>query len=191
MKKLLIVVLCVWLGLPACARKFQKIPFLSVDAKVQRQVAQSAQQLTWQGQLLRLRRSFLRLGRPQITLPPVYTRSYEVEGPQKQIYFSRLFQVQQSVSRNPALAGFTFVAPVPEDLARLSDANYETLHAFLKNRPLTRVKTKPVRPFTLSVQIVGTRSALELWMEVPSQKIILMSDNMYSTAQAKYGLHVF
>ena len=191
MKKTFVVVLCVWLGLPAYARKFQKIPFLPIDTKLQQQVSQAVEKHTWQNQLAHLRQNFARLGRPRMALPPVYTCSYEVEGPQKQIYFSRLFQVQQSVNQNPALAGFTFVAPVPEDLARLSAANYETLHAFLKNRPLTRVKAKPVRPFTLSVQIVGARSALELWVEVPGRKIILMSDNMYSTAQAKYGLHLF
>lgn len=152
-----------------------------------------AQAPTWQAQLRLIQTQFKRVPFKAETQQPLPSTlmtvlSYRDE----QTYLRRTLQVQKSMQANPALKGYTFAAPVPADLVRLSQANYAALHAFLKNlRGAAVIKTQRVRPFTLAVQIKGTpHGRLELWLDEPTKKVYLMSDNFYLTSAEKYGLHL-
>jgi hypothetical protein len=49
---------------------------------------------------------------------------------------------------------------------------------------------KRVHPYTLALQIKGVpQGNIELWIDVPTHNVYLMSDNLYTTADGKYGLH--
>ncbi len=192
MKKVFSSLLLLTLGVSAGLAqhtRYAKIPLL--DDTVERTVAQATVQ-PWQTQLKRLQTQFTRLASRkdwQLQVPVYAYTSLSYQD--KQTYLQRMLQVQQQVKRQDALSGFTFVAPVPADLAHLSPAIYETLLYFLQAKHTVRVNTYYARPFTLAAQLHGAEnSALEVWLDVPGKKIYLMTDNFYSTAQAKYALHL-
>ena len=117
---------------------------------------------------------------------------------EEQLYLRRILQIQKEVTANPELKAFSFVAPKAADLAKLSQERMDALVTFLKapvtqeNTPSNVTHTKRVRPFTLAVQVgKGNTTLLEIWIDVPTKKIYLMSDNFYPTAAAKYQLHLF
>ena len=185
--------LCLSVGLvPAWAQfsgRHSKLPLL--EEEVHRAVA-AREVPTWQEQLSRLQIRFKQAPgtyRAQ-PVPPPLAQPEELTYQQAPTYRCRLLRVQASVDHNAALKGFTFVAPVPADLARLTADNYAALHAFLKDLKIVQVRrTECDRPFTLALRITGqNRSALEVWVDVPSKKMYLMSDNFYTTAAGKYGL---
>ena len=155
--------------------------------------AQASALLPWQKELKQIEDQWRRLGSNASAYDPlpvmVHTPLSHKEEP---VYLRRFMQVQQSISANKVLAGYKFIAPVPVDLARFSLDNYAALHAFLKDLKLAEVtRMKRIRPFTLSVQIKGVpQGELELWVDVPGKKVYLMSNNLYTTAEGKYGLHL-
>lgn len=115
---------------------------------------------------------------------------------EEQLYLSRVLQLQKAVSTNPELKSFSFMAPKATDLAKLSQERLGILESFLKapikesSSRVTRIKR--TRPFTLAIQLgKGQTTLLEIWIDVPTKKIYLMSDNFYSTAESKYSLHLF
>lgn len=109
---------------------------------------------------------------------------------QEEIYNQRMAQLQKSINANKHLKGLSLVAPAPNDLAELSLDNYGALHAFLRGLPFAKVlHTERVRPFTLAVQIKGEgQGAVEVWIDVPTHNVYLMSDNLNTTAAGKYGM---
>ncbi len=115
----------------------------------------------------------------------------------EEIYLRRVLQIQKEVTANPELKAFSFVAPKAADLAKLTAERLTLLENFLKapieqGTPSDVVHTKRVRPFTLAVQLGKNKiPSLEIWIDVPTKKIYLMSDNFYSTAESKYSLHLF
>ena len=164
-----------------------------MDEELSRQVTRAQATPAWQEQLARLQAQFKKVTwkhERKIPLPTVAASLLSYR--QEQTYLRRIFQVQKSINANKALAGYTFVAPEPMDLANLSLDNYALLHAFLKNLDVAHVvHTECVYPFTLAVQIKGpARGRLELWLDAPTKKVYLMSDNFYTTAAGKYGLHL-
>lgn len=170
----------------------KKLPLLEDELHRQVTRAQAATP-AWQAQLAAMQKQFTYVktrtdvsGHLPAKTPSVL--SYR----QEQTYLRRISQVQKSVNANKALAGYTFVAPVPTDLVNLSLDNYALLHAFLKGFDVAQVvRTERVHPFTLAVQMKGpARGSLELWLDVPTKKVYLMSDNLYTTAAGKYGLHL-
>ena len=107
-------------------------------------------------------------------------------------YRDRLITLQKDISKNPALRQYRFMAPIAQDLARLHDKKIATLRAFFQNDPNAPiVQTQRIRPFTLSVQLGQGLSAVEIWIDTPTKKVYLMSDNFYSTAKTKYNLHLY
>lgn len=169
-----------------------KLPLM--ENELERQVArQTTPDLAWKQQLKNLQalqaKVHLHPDR-QGDLPAFFQTplSYQEE----QLYLKRLLQVQKSVNAHASLQGFTFVAPVAADLAHLTADNYAALHAFLKDLKIVQVRrTECARPFTLALRITGqNHSALEVWVDVPSKKMYLMSDNFYTTATGKYSLHL-
>ena len=184
-------VLLVSVGLSHAQTYRSKLPLL--ENEVHRAVAAQTKTPVWHEQLARLQEQFKRANvkyETQIRLPA--TTHSVLSYDQEQTYLRRLFQVQKSVRQNSALRGYAFVAPVAADLANLSLDNYAALHAFLKNLQTAKVqRTERAHPFTLAVQIKGIpQGCLELWIDVPTKKVYLMSDNLYTTAQGKYGLHL-
>ena len=154
-------------------------------------VAEKQTVTTWQEQLAKIKKAYEQYpDNAQTGLPvvsnDVLTRKNE------RIYRQRIVQLQKSINNNKHLKGFSLVTPVPTDLATLSLNNYAALHAFLKGLHIAKViHTQRVRPFTLAVRIQGEQQgAVELWIDVPTHNVYLMSDNFYSTAEGKYGLHL-
>ena len=170
-----------------------KIPLIEDHLERTVAAAQAAALLPWQKELKLIQNQWVKLGSKAAAYDPlpvmIHTPLSHKEEP---VYLRRFVQVQQSITTNKVLAGYKFIAPVPVDLARFSLDNYAALHAFLKDLKLAEVtRTKRIRPFTLSVQIKGVpKGALELWIDVPSKKVYLMSNNLYTTAEGKYGLHL-
>ena len=194
MKKLwlLSIVLLTGVSLFANPGNRNKIPLLE-DTVTRKAAQQTTAELPWHNQLKQVQAQWNKLGRQTPMYDPlpvmVHTPLSHQDEP---AYLRRFVQVQQSIAVNKLLAGYKFVAPVPTDLATLSLDNYAALHAFLKDLKTAQVtQLKRVRPFTLSVQIKGVpQGALELWIDVPSKKVYLMSNNVYTTADGKYGLHL-
>lgn len=191
-KKLFIVLVLLLLSGPVWARRFEKLGLLDVDRAVAKQVTQQ-QMPAWQQKLKQIQTVFVRIHpRPDVqsTFPFRFLSGLNYQ--EETNYLKRLWQVQKQVNQNPVLAGFTFVAPVPADLANFSADNYALLLSFLKNNPLAKVtRSEPVYPFTLALNLHGqSYSALELWIDVPTKKIYLMSDNFYTTAASKYALQL-
>lgn len=193
MKKLLIsVMLFLSFTLPAGAQRayrFAKLPLL--DDSVTRAVVKAT--APWQEQLAAMQKQFEYVKtRADLSnhLPPV--TSGVLSYLQEQTYLSRLFLLQKSMRQNGTFHGYTFVAPSAQDLAQLSYDNYAALSAFLAQTPNARVtRSEYIRPFTLAVQIHGIpQGTVEVWIDVPTKKVYLMSNNFYTTAAGKYGLHL-
>lgn len=132
-------------------------------------------------------------------IPDDFPVSYEssLNYKEEQLYLRRMLQLQKAVSNNPELKNFSFLAPKAADLAKLSDERFALLENFfnasLEDQATSNVThLQRVRPFTLAVQLgKGQTTLLEIWIDVPTKKIYLMSDNFYSTAATKYELHLF
>ena len=176
--------------LPVQGKK-HKLPLL--EDEVTRSISAQQNAQAWQQPLFVMQQQFKRVKTRKnyaLNLPrkSLVVLSYL----QEQTYLRRMFQVQKSIRQNTLLNRYTFVAPMPEDLVNLSLDNYALLHAFLKNLKAAQiVRAERVRPFTLSVQMKGMKQGrLELWIDEPTKKIYLMSNNLYSTAAGRYGLHL-
>ncbi len=183
---LLLPVVAVWAG--GVAGRFSKLPLL--DECVERTVTKQAAP-TWQAQLQQIQKLYKQYpngAKTGLPLIPNQILSYHDE----RVYLERITQLRGSIRGNNALKGFAFVAPIATDLANLSLDNYATLHAFLKGLRFARViQTKRVHPYTLALQIKGEgQGRVEVWIDVPTRNVYLMSDNFYTTAAGKYGLHL-
>lgn len=160
-----------------------------IETRVERAVAEQQAASSWKKELKAIQKLYEQNpSRTQSGLPvvpnTVLRRQYEAA------YNQRIEQLQQSINGNKTLQGFALVTPIPEDLATLSLENYAALHAFLKGLRWAQVThTQRVRPFTLSLQIQSQEGGnLELWIDVPTRNVYLMSDNINTTAQEKYGM---
>ena len=148
------------------------------------------QQQTWQDQLARMQIRFRQLPRPITDREPLSPRFCTVLSPHaQQTYFKRLQHVQKQMQYHPALHRYTFEAANPADLANLSVDHYYALVAFASNQTTVRVtRTEWVRPFTLALHLEGLSHArLELWIDEPTKKIYLMSNNFYTSVSGKYA----
>lgn len=171
--------------------KHRRIPLIEVDRAVT--TAQNkANNLTWKNSLQTIRDQFRHLRHSYVADPlPLSTYSTSLSFQDERTYMTRLLQVQKWISKNDMLTGFTFAAPVPYDLAHLNEERLEALHLFLLDKPSARPNgTERIRPFTLAVRLGTSNSALEIWIDEPTKKIYLMSDNFYSSSATKYGLHL-
>ena len=195
MKKLLISILFVFPAVWVCAEQLcdhlHKLPLL--EQEIKRAVhRQASRKVPWQVQLQNLQSVYAKAHRPEYTsyLPVMFPSSLSYR--EEQLYLKRLLHIQYGVNENRALKGFTFVTPVQADLVHFSTDNYGALEGFLKNLPTVRVTRAPcARPFTLALRINGAGGgALEVWIDLPTKKIYLMSDNLYTTASGKYGLYL-
>ena len=168
--------------------RYEKLPLLEVDRAVDRQVRTDA----WKRILKRVQTQFQQLHRSYTPDPLPQDFIHVMSYREQQSYIKRLGSLQSLVNRNVFLHGFTFVAPVPTDLAHLRKDNLEVLQTFLQEgQGISISSVEQVRPFTLAVRIRRGSAGVEIWMDVPSKKIYLMSDNFYSTAAGKYGLHLY
>ena len=162
-----------------------------LEPYVERAVAaQSTKPIKWQQQLKNTQQAFyhVRYSYRENVLPPT-VQSY-LGYQEERTYLQRLLQIQAWVNHNPVLKDYTFAAPVPADLARLIPEKIEALRDFLQNSQMAIVaKTDRIRPFTLALSLGQHTSALEIWIDVPSKKVYLMSDNFY-TSIGKYGIHL-
>lgn len=172
--------------------KRHKIPLIDVDYAVT--AAQNKAQIpAWKKSLQLIREQYSHVRRSYHTLDgfPFSTQATSLSLQDERTYMTRLLQVQKWVNQNNTLRGFTFTAPVPYDLAHLNEERLEALRFFLSDQVSVKPgNTERVRPFTLAVRLGASNSALEIWIDEPTQKIFLMSDNFYSTAAAKYSLHL-
>ncbi len=193
MKRIIVITLLLTPALLASAAtpstSHKKLSLLEVG--VTRAVAKQQATPAWKAQLKQMQQLFRQYpGSAYSGLPVVHN---EVLGPhQEELYLKRLMQLKQSIKGNQSLRGFNFVAPVPTDLAALSLDNYAALHAFLRDLPKAYQvsRMKRVHPLTLALQIKGIpQGNIELWIDVPTRNVYLMSDNFYTTADGKYGLH--
>ncbi len=193
MKKIIVTTLLLNLGLLANATmpydRTKPLPLL--EDYVTRAVVQQQTEPAWKTQLKQMQQLYKQYrGNAYSGLPVIHN---EVLGPhQEEVYLQRMTQLKQSIKGNKALKGFSFVAPVPTDLAALSLDNYAALHAFLKD--ITKAyqvsHIKRVHPMTLALQLKGVpQGAIEIWIDIPTHNVYLMSDNFYTTADGKYGLH--
>lgn len=193
MKKIIVITVFLTTALLASAEtstaKRQKLPLLEVS--VTRSVAKKQATFTWKTQLRQMQRMFKQFpGSSYSGLPVVRNEVLGIH--QEEIYLKRMTQLKQSIKGNKALQGFNFVAPVPTDLAALSLDNYAALHAFLRDlsKAYQVSHMKRVHPLTLALQIKGIpQGNIEVWIDVPTHNVYLMSDNLYTTADGKYGLH--
>lgn len=192
MKKILITLLLLAALTPLYASghdRHKKLPLM--DEELERTVTRQAAAPSWQEQLKQMQQLYNKSPKNVPSGAPLVCN--EILGPHTQaVYLRRLQQLRGSIRGNKHLQGFSFVAPVPSDLAVLSLDNYELLHAFLKGLRFAKVTSvERVRPFTLALRMSGQeRGALEVWIDLPTKKVYLMSDNFYSTAAGKYGLHL-
>ena len=187
MKKLLTICLLL-LTAPLMAQSLNNL-----ESILTRDLIKQTKQLAWHREFKHLQKQFTQLGDRASHYDPLPVMLYSpLSHRETTHYLRRMMQLQKSVDSNPVLKGFTFVAPVPPDLAQFSDGNYAALLAFLKDLQVVKiVHMERVRPFTLAVQIHGQdQSALEVWLDVPTRKVYLMSDNFYTTAAGKYDLHL-
>lgn len=195
MKKLLVSMLLLssaavlWAG--SQSHRYAKIPLL--DDEVARCVERAQVQTVpaWQAQLQQIQKMYKQYpngAKTGLPLIPNQILTYQEE----RAYMRRIGQLRASIRGNKALKGFAFVAPISTDLANLSPDNYAALHAFLKGLHFARVtQTKRVHPYTLSLQIKGEpKGNVEVWIDVPTHNVYLMSDNFYTTSDGKYGLHL-
>ena len=191
-KVLFVVMLTVLPASVFAQSRFYKIPLLEVDHAVT--AAQNKAQIpAWKKSLQLIREQYSHVRRSYHTLDgfPFSTQATSLSLQDERTYMTRLLQVQKWVNQNDTLKDFTFTAPVPYDLARLNEERLEALRFFLSDQLSARPNsTERIRPFTLAVRLGTSNSALEIWIDEPTKKIYLMSDNFYSTAATKYGLHL-
>lgn len=193
MKKIIVITLLLTPALLASAAmpgKPHKNLFL-LEVGVTRAVAKQQATPAWKAQLKQMQQLFRQYpGSAYSGLPVV--RNEVLGHHQEKVYLQRMMQLKQSIKNNKALQGFSFVAPVPTDLAALSLDNYAALHAFLRDlsKAYQVSHVERVHPYTLALQIKGVpQGNIELWIDVPTRNVYLMSDNVYTTADGKYGLH--
>ena len=180
MKKIILCTLCVVSTTLLTAQP-------TLKDKVTRVVAQHTR--TWQQQLTHIQAQFAHSAKTAPSALTYVLMDKEINPFNNQTYQTRLAALQQNMHMHPALKSYQFATPVPADLANLSYDNYEALAAFLANAPTAQVtKTERVYPFTLSLHIKGVCAGeVELWIDEPTKKVYLMSDNFYTTAAGKYG----
>lgn len=199
MKKLLITLMLIQLSAPLFAERIylpqrvHKLELLDVDDAVSAAQQNTAKQANeWKIKLNTIRKQFQLVKRSFTpnTLPAVHHVSLSPR--EETTYMQRVFQLQTLLNQNPDLKGLSFTAPEPYDLAHLTSEKMEMLSGFLKNKPTARPTfCEQVRPFTLAVRLGNkATNALEIWIDVPTKKVYLMSDNFYTTANGKYSLHL-
>lgn len=166
---------------------YNQMPLLEVD----RTVGSYVQADAWKQILKKTQTQFQQVRHNYVASPLPQDCIHVLSYREQQTYLKRLMALQGLVNRNVSLHGFTFVAPVPTDLAHLRKDNLEVLRTFLQDgKGISVSPVEQVRPFTLAVRMRRGRAAVEIWMDVPAKKIYLMSDNLYTTAVGKYGLHL-
>ena len=169
------------------SKRYEKLPLLEVDRAVERHVKNDA----WKRILKRVQTQFQQVHRGYTPNPLPQDFIGVLSYREQQTYMQRLLGLQSLVKRNAYLQEFTFVAPVPADLARLREENLEVLQIFLQDgQGISVSSVEQVRPFTLAVRMRRGSAGAEIWIDVPTKKIYLMSDNLYTTAAGKYGLHL-
>ena len=146
-------------------------------------------QLSWKYQLAQIQTKYQEVRPKKETYAALPFETNRLSSTQERTYLLRLVLLQKLIHANKAIKNYTFVAPDPADLAHLSYYNYVTLQAFLLDLKTAQVTgTQHVRPYTLAVHVKGVpQGQLELWIDVPTKKVYLMSNNLYSTAIGKYG----
>ncbi len=184
MKKLVVLLISLLVSAPL---------FASLSADVERAVLARTKNATpaWQQQLSQLQQSFAKVNKQYdftSRLPAVQHETLIL--PEQHTYLQRMVELQRHMHQHKALSQYAFVAPVPTDLAQFSAGNYALLVDFLRNVSLVQVSYYIVRPFTLALKINSKHNSLELWIDVPTRRVYLMSNNLYSSASEKYGLHL-
>ncbi len=165
------------------------------DAALERTVAGQTAPV-WVTKLLSLEKAVQRI-------PPSVRYKIETKIPSEieisLAYQGRLQQVQQALHKNPVLRTYTFLTPKAQDFVQLNSLRFETLLLFLQapiNRAVLPQQTPQAvgtpLPFVLALQLGTTyQEALEIWLDVPHKRIYLMSDNLLTSAQAKYATPLF
>ena len=184
MKKLVVLLMSLLISAPL---------FASLSADVERVVLTRTTRTTttWQQQLSLLQKNFTRVSKQYdftSRFPAVQQETLSLAD--QHTYLQRTLELQHYMRQNEALSQFAFVAPTPTDLARFSAGNYSLLVDFLQGRSSVRVSHQVIQPFTLSVKLSTGPHRLELWIDVPTRRVYLMSNNLYTTADGKYGLHL-
>lgn len=191
MKKIILAVLC-FFTVPLLAAQ-QLSPNYSAFFKgdLTRAILHQEKQSDWKRQLTRIQIQFKQLSHntpTRVSFPVKVLSPLSLH--EEQNYLYRLSHVQKLLHANELLRGYRFEAPVAIDLASLSQENYEALLFFLHNHNTTHmIQAQRVRPFTLALRIKGmVDGQVEVWIDEPTKKIYLMSNNIYTTATGKYGL---
>lgn len=196
MKKTLVVSLMVFTLTPLFAQRHARIPLITdFDCIVERTQARERSSSSWIQHLSTLEKQFVGLKSQydwdRLPVQERITLGYA----QQQKYAQRILELQKQINQNTVLKKYTFVAPQPDDLANLSSNRFATLQTFLKKsmaKDPTLTRVVQVRPFTLALHLGKTAyEALEIWIDVPSHKIYLMSNNFYTTAESRYSPHLF
>ena len=160
--------------------------------QLERAVLQAQYAASWANVFVLMQTQFKRVSRSYV--PDRFPRQSSDVLPyrEQQRYMQRLLDIQKLVSKHPLLYRYRFVSPTPADLLNLQPERVETIKHFLQstiNLPNPQANTwQRVRPFTLALHLGGTQSTVEIWIDVPTEKIYLMSNNLYSTAEARYNL---
>ena len=189
MKKIIVSVLFIGTACGLWAEGIYAGKWARLQKRLERAVV--TQQPTWQEKLKQMQTRFQQSGTRAVATLPVCEK--DIQNFDNKVYKQRLLELQEKLNRHPDLHGYRFSAPLPADLANLSHDNYEVLENFLANTQLARVtQFEWVYPFTLSLRVRGiSGGSAELWVDQPTQRIYLMSDNLFSTAAAgKYGLYL-
>lgn len=184
MKKLVVLLMSLLISAPLFASLYE-----NVERAVLTRVARTTP--TWQQQLSQLQRNFARISKRydlKSRMPVVQRESLVLAD--EHTYLQRMVELQRYLHQHKALSQFVFVAPEPTDLAKFSVGNYALLVNFLQDAPTVHVSHYVVQPFTLALKIHADQRHLELWIDVPTRRVYLMSNNLYSSAEGKYGLHL-
>ena len=109
---------------------------------------------------------------------------------QQHVYMQRLMRVQAWLHKNKLLATYRFVAPTPTDLVNLAQTRLDTLELFLTSTTAETASSPThfqwVHPFVLSLKLGHTtQEALEIWIDIPTQSVYLMSNNLFTSAVAQ------
>ena len=165
-----------------------------IEDKIERALAQvHVKNITWQDKLKLMQANFQKVGMPTVGSTSTPTMLGEKSDKyNNQTYKDRLFHLQDKINTHKDLKGYRFFAPLPADLATLSEDNYEALEAFCADvTQIAKVSSVEwVHPFTLSLRVRSiSNGQVELWVDEPTKTIYLMADNLRTTAAGKYGVH--
>ena len=165
----------------------------TLETRLERAVlTQGTQRPSWREKIKQMQTQFQKVGAPTVqSCMPTVLNKKDWNNYHEKTYKERLFRLQAQINQHKDLKGYRFAAPLPADLAKLSYDNYEALEAFCEDTQLAEVtQFEFVYPFTISLHIRGiSGGAVEVWVDEPTKTVYLMSDNLETSAAAKYGLY--